>query len=531
VTQNQPWTHQYRPSKREDFVGNREAVSEIEKWLKKWRKKPPKKKALFLYGPPGIGKTSIAEVIAREYGFELIEVNASDKRNKGTLEEDLGKTCKQNVTLFGNKRLILVDEMDGLSGSQDRGGISAISKIIEESTSPMILVANTIEENMESRFRTILKKSKSVEFKPLKHRDVMERLHRIAEDQDIDVSQEVLQEIALKSEGDLRSAINDLEMVCRGKEIIRLDDIHVLKKRDKLDYTPNILNKIFTSDGLWEARQTVNQSMISYDDLYDWIYENLPIVLDDPNERLEALDKLSKADIYQNRARAGDWRLLKYFFDLMTGGIAFCRHRSKGEGYKEQLNQAIQSVGLEPHAISTNELPEGIQIKPNRWLGKEKWSQLNKNLRGIGANWVYGKNVWVLPYYREPQTKWRYIFTYHKRRRLDSVARNLARKCHTSTDEVKKDILPLIQIMIRNDKEIYNVLSNWLLDIQTNKLDYLRFMSFDKSPRDYVNLESYSKFKQREIEKMMEQATEQRETDISNIEKWLQEEKKQATWN
>ena len=531
MNNNQLWTHEYRPLEREDFVGNREAVSEIEKWLKKWSNKSPKKKALFLYGPPGIGKTSIAEVMAREYGFELIEVNASDKRNKGTLEEELGKTTKQNVTLFGNRRLILVDEMDGLSGSHDRGGISAISKIIEETTSPMILVANTIEENMESRFRTILKKSKSVEFKPLKHHEVMERLHKIAEDQKIDVNQEVLQEIALKSEGDLRSAINDLETVSRGKKIIRLEDILVLKGRDKLDYTPNILNKIFTSNNLWEARQTVNQSMISYDDLYDWIYENLTVVLDDHHERLEGLNKLSKADIYQNRARAGDWRLLKYFFDLMTGGIAFSRDKSKGEGYKEQLNHAIRSVGLEPHAISTNELPEGIMIKPNRWLGKEKWSQLNKNLRGIGANWIYGRNVWILPYYREPQTKWRYIFTYHKRRRLDSVARNLAIKCHTSTDEVKKDILPLLKIMIRNDEEMYNELSNWMLDIQSNKLDYLRFMSFDKGPRDYVNLESYSKYKQREIEKMMEQAIEQRETDVSNIEKWLQEEREQAAWN
>ena len=531
MTQNQPWTHKYRPEKREDFVGNKRAVSEVEKWLKKWKNKPPRKKALFIYGPPGIGKTSIAEVLAKEHGFELIEVNASDKRNKGTLEEDLGKTVKQNITLFGKKRLILIDEMDGLSGSQDRGGISAISNIIEETTSPMILVANTIEENMESRFRSILKKAKSIEFKPLKHQEITLKLNQLAEKQEITVNPEVLTEIAIKSNGDLRSAINDLEIVACGKENVELVDIKVLEKRDKLDYTPNILNKIFTSRNFWEARQTINQCMIKYDDLYDWIYENLPIVLDEPSERLDALEKLAKADIYQNRAKSGNWRLLKYFFDLITGGIAFSREKSKGEGYKEQLNHSIRSVGLEPSAISTSEIPEGILIKSNRWLGKDKWSQLNKNLRGIGANWIYGRNVWILPYYREPQTKWRYIFTYHQRRRLDSVTRNLAKKCHASTDEVKREILPLIKHMIRNDEEMYDQFSIWLLDISLNKMDYLRSMSFDKGPNDFVHLENYSKYKQREIEKMMEAASEQRETDIKNIDTWLNDEKKLAKWN
>ena len=99
---SQPWTYLYRPSKLEDFVGNAAAVAEIENWAKAWqRNKPPKKRALFLYGPPGIGKTSIAQVISKQYGFDLIEINASDARNKSTLEEALGKAIKQNMNLFG----------------------------------------------------------------------------------------------------------------------------------------------------------------------------------------------------------------------------------------------------------------------------------------------------------------------------------------------------------------------------------------------------------------------------------------------
>jgi replication factor C large subunit len=530
VSNSQPWTHKYKPKTRGDFVGNEWAVNELEKWIKSWRRKPPAKKAVFIYGPPGIGKTSIAHVLAHVYGYELVEINASDTRNKSSLEESLGKTVKQNVTLFGKQRMILVDEMDGLSGQQDRGGISTIMKIIDETSSPIILVANTIEENMEDRFRSILRKTKSIEFKPLSFSTVHEKLEKIVADQGIRVHPDVLDSISMKSEGDLRSAIVDLETISRGKTTVTSNNLEILNKRDRLDYTPNILNKIFTSRSLWEARQTINQSMISYDDLFEWIYENIPIVFDEPSERLKALETVSRADIHQRRARLFDYRLLKYMFDQMTGGVSLTRRKSKGEGYRSQVTSAIASVGLTPSTVSFYDMPEGVTIKPNSWLGKDKWNNLNHSLRSIGAQWVYGQNVWVLPYYRDPQAKWRYITTYYKRRRINSVASVLARNCHTSSSKAKNEILPVVSYIIENNKESYNELFNWMTGIREKKIDYMRYPSFQKGASDFVSLESYSKYKEREIQKMIEEAEKQRENDLSNIEKWFDEEKEKAIW-
>jgi replication factor C large subunit len=531
VSEYQPWTHKYRPKSHEDFVGNEKAVAELERWVKSWRRKPPSKKAVFIYGPPGVGKTSVVHVLAHDNGYELVEINASDTRNKSSIEETLGKTVKQNVTLFGHRRMILLDEMDGLSGQQDRGGISTIAKIIDETSSPMVLVANTVRENMEDRFRSILRKTKSIEFKALSFSEIFEKLEKIVEDQGSKVYQDVLEELAMNSGGDLRSAIVDLETVARGKKMVTLDDLGVLNERDRLDYTPNILNKIFTSRSLWEARHTINESMISYDDLFDWIYENIPIAIDEPTERMQALDKLSKADIYQNRAKSFDYRLLKYMFDQMTGGISLTRRKSKGEGYREQLNSTIRSVGLTPSTISFIDTPEGVMIKPNSWLGKDKWNILNQNLRDIGARWIYGKNVWVLPYYREPQAKWRYISTYHRRRRINSVVNVLARKCHTSSQRARSEILPIVSYMIENDRETFNELANWIIDIHDKKLDHLRYQSFKKGPSDFANLENYSRYKEREIQKSIEEADKQKETDQSNVAKWLEEERKKASWS
>jgi replication factor C large subunit len=506
------------------------AVNEIDKWLKRWKKKPPKKRAIFLYGPPGIGKTSIAQVLANENNFDLIEINASDARNKSRLEEVLGKAIKQNVTLFGQRRLILLDEMDGLSGSNDRGGISFIANAIDASTSPMILVANTIKENMESKFSSILRKVTSIEFKPITFQESYETLEKIATDKGIDVHPDVLDMIALKTEGDLRSAIVDLETISRGKKTITLNDIEVLSKRDRQDLTPNILNRIFSAKSLWEARQTIKQSMINYDDLYDWIYENLPTVIDDPFERVKALEIMSRADIHQNRARANDYRLLKYMFDLMTGGVAFCRNKSEGTGYKNQIDITLLSLGFPTSKLSTQETHEGIMIRPTSWLGKEVWGKLNNNLRDMGARWIYGKNVWILPYYKEPQIKWRYIKTYHTRRRMNSVINRIAYHCHTSSNKVRNDILPLLTYMIHYNKEMFLDTEKWMTNLPDKKLEHLRYMSFKKSPSDYVKIENYAKYKQREIEKQIEHARKQKDTDLKNIKRWLDDQRKNADW-
>ena len=528
---SQPWTNLYRPTKRGDFVGNAAAVADIEKWAKQWQRgKPPKKRALFLYGPPGIGKTSVAQVIANEYDFDIIEINASDARNKSTLEEALGKAIKQNMNLFGKMRLILLDEMDGLSGTSDRGGVSYIAKAIDASSAPMILVANTVKEHMEGKFSSILRKVKAVEFKPVSTDEVVTKLDFIAGEQGVNVDPDTLFRIAMQSEGDLRSAIVDLETVSSGKNKVVEADLNVLNTRDKSALTVDILNRIFSATTLKDAKQTIRQAMIKYDDLYDWIFENLPTVIDDPKERLEAIEMMAKADIYQNQARKNDYRLLKYTFDLMTGGVAFSRVNSEGTGYRGNLDKVVLSAGLAPSKISTTESQEGIVIKPNGWLGKEIWAKLNTSLRDIGAKYEYGRSAWILPYYKEPQAKWRFIKTFHSRRRMKSVTQRIADYTHIGSARARTDVLPLLSYMIRHDKAMYQDTKEWMTNIPKKKMDYMHTMTFAKKPSDYVKPENYGKYKQREVQKRIEEAKKKGESDLKNINRWLDDEKKAASW-
>jgi hypothetical protein len=90
--------------------------------------------------------------------------------------------------------------------------------------------------------------------------------------------------------------------------------------------------------------------------------------------------------------------------------------------------------------------------------------------------------------------------------------------------------MPLLSYMIRNNREMYDTTSEWMTNIPESKLSYLRTGSFDKSPRDYVNIDNYAKYKQRETQKRIEEAKKRKESDLKNIQRWLDDEKKAANW-
>ena len=80
------WSDVYRPARIEDMVGNEEARMDVAKWLLKW---VDGTKPLFLIGPPGVGKTTIVKALANQLNYDLIEMNASDARNRNILSETI----------------------------------------------------------------------------------------------------------------------------------------------------------------------------------------------------------------------------------------------------------------------------------------------------------------------------------------------------------------------------------------------------------------------------------------------------------
>ena len=82
------WTDKYRPQTLDEVVGNNKEKKIILDWVGNWKNGNPQQ-PLLLVGPPGIGKTTLALVIAKEFS-EHIELNASDKRSQDVIKRTIG---------------------------------------------------------------------------------------------------------------------------------------------------------------------------------------------------------------------------------------------------------------------------------------------------------------------------------------------------------------------------------------------------------------------------------------------------------
>ncbi|MCD6341058.1 MAG: AAA family ATPase, partial [Desulfurococcales archaeon] len=136
-----PWVIKYRPKKVADVVNQDEAKQLVLKWIKEWYAGKPSHKAALFYGPPGSGKTSLAEAIANEYGLEYLEMNASDYRRASDIER-IAKMAATQRGLFTKGKLIVLDEVDGMSRVADRGAMEAILELIKVTKNPIIMTAN-----------------------------------------------------------------------------------------------------------------------------------------------------------------------------------------------------------------------------------------------------------------------------------------------------------------------------------------------------------------------------------------------------
>ena len=159
------WTEKYRPKKFEDLKGQDMAIDKIKAFVKYFG---TGKKALVLHGPPGTGKTTFAYVMANEINSEIFELNASDIRNQAKLQEILRPAIEQK-SLTKKGKIILVDEVDGISGYYDKGGILELVRLIELTSYPVIITANDVWNKKLSPLR---KKSELVQLKEISYSSI-----------------------------------------------------------------------------------------------------------------------------------------------------------------------------------------------------------------------------------------------------------------------------------------------------------------------------------------------------------------------
>ena len=349
------WTEKYRPKSLDEVVGNERAIIELRRWAGSWNSGTPKKRAVILSGKPGTGKTSSALAMANDFGWTVIELNTSDARNAekiknvatfGAINETFSDDGSFISSLDGGRKLIVLDEADNLyerigdsnqsdSDLSDKGGKKAVIDTIKITQQPIILIVNDYYGLTKGGGEALKNMCKLIRFYDPYSSSVFNLLKRICLKEGIIVDQKVLQTIADRCKGDIRSAVNDLQSLCVGKTQVGMKSLGALGYRDREKDIFNALREIFKTRNVKAIRENLSNLDLDPKLRILWINENLPREYLDTKDLVEGYGALSKADVFLGRtAKRQNYALWSYACDIMNGGVAIAKtHNYPNDSY------------------------------------------------------------------------------------------------------------------------------------------------------------------------------------------------------
>jgi replication factor C large subunit len=297
------WSEKYRPQNISDMIGNEESRSSIIEWFTKWKKGT---KPLLLVGPPGIGKTTIAYLTAKQFQYDMVGLNASDVRSKSRINEILSPVLG-NVSILGLP-MIFIDEVDGIHGRGDYGGAEALIEILKEPTVPIVLAANS---DTSDKMKSIKKVVKTISFKPIPPRLLKIYLENILKKENVTLSPGSIIKVIDRSRGDVRSMINLTQSLVTGFNPQTEKSFESINVEDGI-------NAFFKANSFDEARGVLYSMQIDPRLKIDAFYSSIVTSNLDNQTLAKLLEIISEADmLYGKIMKTQNWRLLRYLNEIL----------------------------------------------------------------------------------------------------------------------------------------------------------------------------------------------------------------------
>jgi len=324
----------YRPASLEELVGQPDAVKLIQQQVKNNNLSH----AYLFSGPRGVGKTSLARIIATTLGcdpvFDITEIDAAS-HNKVDDIRDLNDSINFIASSPGNKRVFILDEVHMLSNAAS----NAFLKTLEEPPAHVIFILATTEPDRV--LETIKSRTTHIAFKRISNEEIVETLTRIAKSEKIKIGDEVLKYISNQSEGSLRDAINLFEQT-----------YNTFGDKANIDDLYSILGKVSNAD-MFKIIESINTQDTS---------EVLNILQSNYNKGLQPLDILnSLTGLFRNI----------FYFKYLPGDVNYLNISENEKDLVENSNEYINARELSRILDILDELNQSIQSAPSQELKLE----------------------------------------------------------------------------------------------------------------------------------------------------------------
>ncbi|KFQ26889.1 Replication factor C subunit 1, partial [Mesitornis unicolor] len=294
------WVDKYKPVSLKAVIGQQgeqSCANKLLRWLRNWHKNTLEDgqvktnkggkdngtgfKAALLSGPPGVGKTTTASLVCKELGYSYVELNASDTRSKNSLKEVVAESlnntsikdfCSGTSSSVSGKHVLIMDEVDGMAGNEDRGGIQELIALIRHTKIPIICMCN---DRNHPKMRSLVHYCFDLRFQRPRLEQIKGAMMSIAYKEGLKIPPPAMQEIILAANQDIRQVLHNLNMWCAKVKSLTYDEAKTDASKAKKDIKLgpfDVVRKVFAA-----GEEASRMSLIDKSDLFFHDYSIAPL--------------------------------------------------------------------------------------------------------------------------------------------------------------------------------------------------------------------------------------------------------------